>query len=100
MIATAQDKVILCVEDEQDLLSDIMEELAEAGYQAIGAKSGSEALEKLTESPPDLILCDISMPGLTGFDVLKSRAGKRRPVCPYPLCVFNRVVGPTASGRR
>lgn len=72
MIATAQDKVILCVEDEQDLLSDMMEELAEAGYQAIGAKSGSEALEKLTESPPDLILCDISMPGLTGFDVLKA----------------------------
>lgn len=63
--------VILCIEDEDDLRQDIIEELCEAGYEAIEARNGAEALLVLETVRPDLILCDISMPGLGGYDVLK-----------------------------
>src|SRR3546814_6836000 len=62
--------VILCVEDEPDLLRDIAEELCEAGYTPLLASNGDEALSQIHATRPDLILCDISMPGLDGFDLL------------------------------
>src|SRR5699024_8182520 len=64
--------VILCVEDEQDLLRDIADELAEAGYETVQAANGDEALTRLQALRPDLILCDISLPGLGGFGLLEA----------------------------
>lgn len=65
-----QPALILCVEDEAPLRRDIADELREAGYQVTEAGSGTEALALLTRQKPDLILCDISMPGMTGYDLL------------------------------
>ena len=65
-------KTILCVEDEDDLRTDIAEELEAADYHVIQAANGSEALELLEQHRPDLVLCDITMPGLGGYDVLKA----------------------------
>lgn len=62
---------ILCVEDENDLRSDIAEELEAAGYEVLQAANGGEALALLSRRRPDLVLCDITMPGLGGYDVLK-----------------------------
>lgn len=64
--------VILCVEDEADLRKDIADELAEAGYTVVEAASGQEALMQIEALRPDLVLCDISMPGLGGYDVLRA----------------------------
>lgn len=64
--------IILCVEDEEALRRDIADELSEAGYAVLEARDGTEALKLLDMSRPDLILCDISMPGLNGYDVLKT----------------------------
>jgi len=64
--------VILCVEDEDDLRRDIADELAEAGYEVIEACGGEVALALLETNRPDLILCDISMPGLNGYAVLRA----------------------------
>jgi DNA-binding NarL/FixJ family response regulator len=64
--------IILCVEDEEDLRRDITDELAEAGYAVLEACNGAGALALLATSRPDLILCDISMPGLNGYEVLKA----------------------------
>lgn len=64
--------IILCVEDEEALRRDIADELSEAGYAVLEARDGAEALKLLDMSRPDLILCDISMPGLNGYDVLKA----------------------------
>lgn len=64
--------VVLCVEDEPQLRRDIADELTDAGYDVIEASSGKEALECLKSTRPDLVLCDISMPGLSGYDVLRS----------------------------
>ena len=65
-------KTILCVEDEDDLRGDIAEELETANYRVLQAANGSEALTLLEKHRPDLVLCDITMPGLGGYDVLNA----------------------------
>jgi DNA-binding response OmpR family regulator/DNA-binding CsgD family transcriptional regulator len=68
----ASQPVILCIEDEQDLRLDIADELAAANYVVLQAANGAEALKMLEDRQPDLVLCDITMPGLGGYDVLKA----------------------------
>lgn len=62
---------ILCVEDEADLRSDICEELVSAGYDVDEASNGQEALDLLRERRFDLVLCDITMPRMTGLELLR-----------------------------
>ena len=62
---------ILCVEDENDLRSDICEELVAAGYEVDEAGTGQEALDLLREGRYDLVLCDITMPRMSGLDLLR-----------------------------
>lgn len=65
-------KTILCVEDEDELRADIAEELEAADYRVLQASNGSEALRLIESDRPDLVLCDITMPGLGGYDVLRA----------------------------
>lgn len=67
---SGQQPTVLCVDDEPDLLRDLSEELEEAGYRVLSADSGRAALAQIRRVPPDLILCDISMPGMDGFELL------------------------------
>jgi DNA-binding NarL/FixJ family response regulator len=69
-------QTILCIEDEDDLRTDIAEELEAANYGVLQASNGSEALSLLRKHRPDLVLCDITMPGLGGYDVLKAMREK------------------------
>ena len=69
--------LILCVEDEEELRRDLADELIEAGYRVIEATNGAGALEHVERLRPDLILCDISMPVMDGYALL--RAIKARP---------------------
>jgi CheY-like chemotaxis protein len=62
---------ILCVEDEADLRADICEELEAAGYTVMEADNGREALDLLRQKRPDLVLCDITMPLMSGLDLLQ-----------------------------
>ncbi len=62
---------ILCIEDEADIRHDIAEELRQNGYDVVEAGSGEDGLEALTRHRPDLILCDITMPGMSGFDLME-----------------------------
>lgn len=61
---------ILCIEDEFDLRSNIVEELQDAGYETFEACNGEEGLKAILEHQPDLVLCDINMPGMTGHSLL------------------------------
>jgi DNA-binding NarL/FixJ family response regulator len=70
--------LILCVEDEPELRADILEELRASGHEAIGAADGPGALDLLDTVRPDLILCDISMPGMDGYQVLETVRQRRR----------------------
>lgn len=62
---------ILCVEDEADLRADICEELEAAGYLVHQAGDGFEALTMIRQTRPDLVLCDITMPRMTGLQLLE-----------------------------
>lgn len=63
--------LVLCVEDERSLRANIVEELAEAGYSVIEADDGQAALDLMADHRPDLILCDITMPRMGGYELLK-----------------------------
>lgn len=63
--------LILYIEDEADFREDITDELQDAGYRVVQAASGCEALGLLERIRPDLILSDITMPGLSGYSLLE-----------------------------
>lgn len=62
---------ILLVDDEEDLLSELEAFLEEEGYQVFTAKDGETALQIIEESKPDLVLLDLNIPKLSGFQILE-----------------------------
>lgn len=95
--------LILCVEDEADLRRDITEELIEAGYEVCEACNGETALESITRARPDLILCDISMPGkMNGFDLLNTvkRVGSDHADIPFVFLSALAEPHQVADGKR
>lgn len=64
-------KTILVVDDDPTILMITEMILNKAGYQAIGAKSGLEALASLEQHQVDLLLLDIVMPFMDGFETLE-----------------------------
>ncbi|MCS7071352.1 MAG: response regulator, partial [Anaerolinea sp.] len=65
-------KKVLVIEDAHSLRRDIIEMLGFEGYDAHGAENGLIGVERARELNPDLIICDIMMPGLDGYGVLAS----------------------------
>lgn len=64
-------KKILIIEDEIELLDGISEILQFEGFDVVQANNGLDGIELAINSNPDLILSDIMMPGIDGFEVLK-----------------------------
>ena len=63
---------ILIVDDNREIRTILEEYLREEGYAAQGAGDGNEALAKHGESPFDLIITDLNMPGMTGMELIKA----------------------------
>lgn len=63
--------VILCIEDEAALRRDLADELREAGYEVLEASDGASGLQAMIGARPDLVLCDITMPHMSGYEVLR-----------------------------
>jgi DNA-binding response OmpR family regulator len=64
-------KKVLCVEDDRETAALIAEELVERGFEVRIAHNGQEGLLAILKDQPDLVLCDISMPIMSGFEVLE-----------------------------
>ncbi len=64
-------KIILFVEDESALQKTIGEVLKQEGYELISALNGAIGLRMAKEKKPDLIILDLVLPKMNGFDVLK-----------------------------
>ncbi len=58
---------VLIVEDDANALSGYLEFLSVAGFEATGISDGAEALRVALSNPPDAIVTDIALPGMTGF---------------------------------
>ena len=64
-------KIILVVEDDRFLSRIYSTKLTKEGYDAVLATEGDEAMRKLEEKTPDLILLDLVLPKKTGFEILE-----------------------------
>lgn len=62
---------ILIIEDEKNIRASIVEILQFHGFNVVSAKNGKIGLETVAAEKPDLIICDIMMPKMDGFEVLK-----------------------------
>lgn len=67
----ASSKKILFIEDEPDQIMMISLRLKKNGYTVISALDGDEGLKKAVREKPDLILADVIMPGIDGFEVCR-----------------------------
>jgi DNA-binding NarL/FixJ family response regulator len=75
---------ILCIEDDPECSSLIGEELKERGFSVVVAHDGEEGLSLLLNSSVDLVLSDINMPGMSGFEVLE-KFKELAPDSPIPF---------------
>src|SRR5216683_3348366 len=69
-MATARKK-ILCIEDDREVAALIAEELADRDFEVDIAHDGQEGFVAILKDKPDLVLCDISMPIMSGFEALE-----------------------------
>jgi two-component system response regulator VicR len=64
-------KKVLCIEDDQEMIDLIKLILERKGFQFVGAVGGREGLEAIAREKPDLVLLDIMMPDMDGWDVYR-----------------------------
>lgn len=82
-------KRILVVEDEPDTILLLKHILRAAGYNVLGAINGSEALKKIGDIKPDLVLLDLMMPGMDGWETY----GYLRQMSDVPVMILSAVSG-------
>ena len=68
---TEQQRRILAVDDEENVRGFLQRTLEKADYDVLTAANGQEPLEKVSQFDVSLVLLDINMPGLDGFEVLE-----------------------------
>jgi DNA-binding response OmpR family regulator len=66
------DRKVLVIEDATDTLTSLLDLIESQGFQAIGAKNGLIGLQLANEQLPDLIISDINMPEMNGYEVLEA----------------------------
>ena len=83
---------ILIVDDEPNIVIPLQFLMEQNGYRALVAQSGEEALEMISKEKPDLVLLDIMLPGVDGFEVCEI-------IRLNPEWRHTRVIFLTAKGR-
>lgn len=69
MSAAVEDQQILIVDDEERISDLLSRQLTLAGYEVTTANSASEALVRIEAAPPALVILDLRMPGMTGYEL-------------------------------
>lgn len=86
LVLSNMQKSVLVVDDDPDLLGLVQLLLEGVGYRVITAGEGQEALSRVAEKMPDLILLDMKMPGMNGWDF--ARAFRQRYDRAAPIVVL------------
>jgi two-component system alkaline phosphatase synthesis response regulator PhoP len=81
-------KRILIVEDDPSVLRATSYILEKEGYEVISAQNGLEGLKKARESNPDLLLLDVMLPGIDGFEICHSLRGEPK-TADLPILMFS-----------
>ena len=71
-------KKILLIDDEEDILTTVSARLESGGFTVISAKDGEEGLDLFTKEKPDLILLDVMLPGMGGYQMLQKLKEKTK----------------------
>jgi len=83
-------KKILIVEDDKFLRELISRKLKEEGFDIVEAIDGEEGIKKLKEENPDLVLLDLILPGIDGFEVL-SKAKEDSKTSSIPIIILSNL---------
>ncbi len=83
---------ILCVDDEPQLRQLIAMELEDAGYDIVEAGNGREAIDRMLENRPDLILTDVTMPKLDGYGMLEALWSEHPEFKDVPFVLLSALV--------
>lgn len=75
---------ILVVDDEPQIRRVMLTTLASQGYSVVEVRSGEEALEKVRDMRPDLILLDVNLPGISGLETCR----EIRTTCDAPIIML------------
>lgn len=91
-------KKILLIEDEELMIELLEKKLNREGYQVVIAKDGIEGLEKAKKEAPDIILTDVVMPRMGGFEVME-KLGKDEALKMIPVIVISNSGQPVELDR-
>ena len=84
-------KTILIIDDEPDILIMVEARLKKAGYNILKAVNGLEGIDMIMSAKPDLILLDLAMPGIDGYEVCR-RSKKDESTKDIPVILFTASV--------
>ena len=97
-------KRILCIEDHPEMIELVKLILGRRGFEVEGAVGGKEGIDAMTENPPDLILLDLMMPDVDGWEVYRQiKATAALKDCPVVVITakaqgIDRVLGLHIAG--
>jgi CheY-like chemotaxis protein len=75
-LVTQLDRVVLVVEDDESIRNVITDVLEDRGFRVVGASNGAEAMDRLEVGRPDVMVLDLLMPVMHGWDFMESYAEK------------------------
>ena len=96
-----EEKRVLIIEDEPELASALGLRLEKAGYRVTIANDGEQGLVKMAEERPSLVVLDVILPGITGYEVCRRiRADKRYEKVPVVMLTVRFQEEDVAEGYR
>lgn len=87
---TDNKKTILVVEDDKFLRDLIAQKLLKEGFDVVEAIDGEQGVKKIEEEKPDLVLLDLILPGIDGFEVL-SRTKENPILAEIPVIILSNL---------
>src|SRR4051812_27087255 len=84
--------MVLVVDDDEDIRETLRDILIEEGFEVVTAANGAEALEVARESPPCMVILDLMMPVMDGWETF-GRLKDDPQLCSVPVCIVSANAG-------